>query len=270
MENVDVRNTLVIMRGAGDLATGVASRLHNSGFPIIMLDIPEPTVIRTSVSFAPALFTGISVVEGIEAVRCTAENALKTALEGKIAVVADPDGKLIEALKPQIVVDAILAKRNLGTTKGMAPFVVALGPGFTAGVDCHAVIETKRGHRLGAIIYEGSAIPNTGIPGVIGGYGKERVMHSPCSGVFRSVSQIGDLVEVGQIIAYVGETPVITEIGGKVRGMLTSGLKVPERFKVADVDPRGKDTDHTTISDKARAIGGGVLEAILHHLYVED
>lgn len=269
MSTVDIRKTLVIMRGAGDLATGVASRLHHAGFPIIMLDIPQPTVIRTTVSFAPALFTDSCTVEGIEAIKCDFENAYETALSGKIAVVADPEGKLISVLKPRILIDAILAKRNLGTSIDMAPCVIALGPGFTAGKDCHAVIETKRGHRLGSIIYSGSAIPNTGIPGIIGGYGKERVMHSPTSGVFHAVSKIGDLVEAGQTIAYVDETPVITTIAGKVRGMLTSGLVVPEHFKVADVDPRGAETDHTTISDKARAIGGGVLEAVMHSLVFE-
>lgn len=317
---IDVKNTLVIIRGAGDLASGVALRLHNSGFPIIMLDIAEPTVIRRTVSFAEAVYEGRVKIEDAEAMLCETQDAsevLKLAKSGKIAVCVDPEGRLIEELRPEIVIDGILVKKNLGTSVKMAPFVVALGPGFiarrretfvsegaenpvSAGADADkgisesvfldksvnaaslsanagdssnanglyvdAVIETQRGHRLGTIIYEGEAAKNTGIPGLIGGYGKERVMHSPCAGVFRGVSVIGDLVSAGDTVAYVDETPVKTEISGKVRGMLRTGLRVPAGFKVADVDPRGASTDHTTVSDKARSIGGGVLEAVMHFL----
>ena len=279
---VDVGNTLIIIRGAGDLATGVAIRLHNSGFPIVMLETSQPTVIRRTVSFAEAVYEGSAVVEGVRAVLCDAGSAARTAESGSIAVVIDPEGGLIGELRPEIVVDAILAKKNLGTNQRMAPFVIALGPGFTArrrntdsesGADLSgkmsfvdAVVETKRGHRLGLIITEGSAEPNTGIPGIIGGYGSQRVLHSPCAGVFRAVHTIGDIVSKGDALAFVDNSPVITEIGGKVRGMLRSGLFVPEGFKVADVDPRGADTDHTTVSDKARAVAGGVLEAVMHYL----
>ncbi len=267
---VDIKGTLIIIRGAGDLATGTAVRLHNAGFPIIMLEVAKPTVIRRTVAFAQAMLSGSTVVDGISAERCTFQNALDKALSGTVAVVEDPKGDLIAKLRPEIVIDAILAKRNLGTTRDMAPFTVALGPGFEAGKDVDAVVETKRGHSLGRVIYQGFAIPNTGIPGIIGGYGKERVMHSPSAGVFRSVCEIGDLVEKGQIVAYVdskdGAVPVRTEIAGKIRGMLSSGLEIPEGFKVADVDPRGESADHTTCSDKALAIGGGVLETVMHHL----
>ena len=258
---------LIIIRGAGDLATGTAIKLHNAGFPLIMLDIEKPTVIRRTVSFAQALFDGKAVVEGVCAVCCSFENALENARKGLVAVVADPEGKTIEKLRPDVVVDAIIAKKNLGTNKSMAPFTVALGPGFVAGKDVDAVIETKRGHTLGKIITEGSAIANTGIPGIIGGYGKERVMHSPCEGVFRGCRTIGDIVQAGDIIGYVGDTPVKTEIAGKLRGLLSDGLYVPEHFKLADVDPRGEQTDHTTCSDKARTIAGGVLEAVMNHFY---
>lgn len=266
----DIRKTLVIIRGAGDLATGTAVRLHNSGFPVIMLDIGKPTVIRRTVAFAQALLTGQTEVEGIRARKCTGEDALRTALSGTVAVVEDPEGKLISELRPEVVVDAIIAKRNLGTCRDMAPLTIALGPGFKASDDVDAVIETKRGHTLGRIIYNGSAIPNTGIPGIIEGYGMERVMHSPCGGTFHAVCEIGDIVAAGQTVAYVdgpnGQIPVKTLISGKIRGMLFSGLEVTEGFKVADVDPRGEKTDHTTCSDKAMAIAGGVLEAVLHHL----
>lgn len=261
-----IKNTLIIIRGAGDLATGSAIRLRKSGFPVIMLEIEKPTVIRTTVSFATAVFNGQQTVEGVTAVRCSKEDAIKTAFDGNVPVVVDPECECIKMFEPEVVIDAILAKRNCGTTKDMAPFVLALGPGFTAPLDCHAVVETQRGHTLGMVIYNGSAIENTGIPGIIGGVGKERVLHAPCSGIFKSVSKIGDIVSAGSTIAYVDNTPVVTEIGGKVRGMLTDGLCVPTGFKVADVDPRGAETDHTTCSDKARAISGGVLEAVLHYL----
>lgn len=262
----EIKKNLVMIRGAGDLATGVAIRLFRCGFPVIMLDIGKPTVIRTTVAFASAMFTGSAEIEGVQALLCTPDNALSVALGGKIAVVVDPEGSLIGLLKPSVVVDAIIAKRNLGTRIDMAPFVVALGPGFEAPVDVDAVIETKRGHTLGRVIYRGRAIANTGIPGIVGGFGMERVMHSPCAGVFRAVKKIGDIVEAGTVIAYVDDREVVTSIGGKVRGMLTSGLAVPEHFKVADVDPRGLDADHTTCSDKALSIAGGVLEAVMGFL----
>lgn len=255
---------LIIIRGAGDLATGTAVRLHNAGFPLIMLDIEKPTVIRRTVSFAQAMFSGQAEVEGVKAVLCSPDNALETAKKGIVAVVADPEGRLIEKLRPDVVVDAIIAKKNLGTNRSMAPFTIALGPGFTAGKDVDVVIETMRGHTLGKIITEGSAIANTGVPGIIGGYGKERVIHSPCSGVFCAVRQIGDIVGEGETIGYVDETPVKTVISGKLRGVLSDNLHVPAGFKLADVDPRGEKTDHTTVSDKARAIAGGVLEAVMH------
>lgn len=269
------RRRLVVVRGAGDLATAVGIRLHNAGFDVVHLEVEKPTVIRRTVSFANAMFEGTSQVEGVVARRCDAADVLRVLDEGEVPVVADPDCKVIETLSPVAVVDAIIAKRNLGTNKGMAPFTVALGPGFEAPKDVDAVIETQRGHRLGVVIKDGSAAPNTGVPGVIGGYGKERVMHSPACGVFRPVSEIGDIVEAGQTIAYVvsveaenasTSVPVVTPIAGKVRGMLHGGLEVPVGFKVADVDPRGASTDHLTCSDKARAISGSVLEVIMEFL----
>ena len=166
-----------------------------------------------------------------------------------------------------MVVDAIIAKKNLGTRVGMAPFVVALGPGFTAGVDADVVIETMRGHKLGRLIYEGRAMENTGTPGLIGGKGKERVIHSSRAGVFKGNREIGDIVEEGDIVAYVDDEPQFTTISGRLRGLLHDGLYVQEHFKIADVDPRGEETDHTTVSDKARALGGAVLEAIDNALY---
>jgi len=256
-----------MIRGAGDLATGCAIRLHNAGFPVVMLEIERPTVIRRTVSFASSIFLGEMEVEGVRAVRCTTENALSTAQKGIIAVVADPECYLVSILKPTVLIDAIIAKKNLGTHRGQAPFTIALGPGFTAGEDVDVVIETKRGHNLGRIIQSGQASANTGIPGIVGGYGRERVIHSPCAGVFTGCRQIGDIVREGDVVGHVDKVPVKTLISGKLRGLLADGLEVPQHFKLADVDPRGEQTDHTTCSDKARAIAGGVLEAVMHFLY---
>lgn len=262
----EIRKTPVVFRGAGDLATASAIKLHNAGFPVIMLEVEKPTVIRTTVSFASCMFTGSCAVEGVRAQKCSPDNTLQTAMTGVVAVTADPGGNLIEVIKPQIVIDAILAKKNLGTNRNTAPFTIALGPGFSAPEDVNVVIETMRGHSLGTLIRNGKAIANTGIPGIIGGYGIERVLHSPKAGIFKPVRSIGDIVVAGDILAYVDDEPVKTIIGGKIRGMLTGGLSVPGHFKVADVDPRGEAADHTTCSDKARSIAGGVLEAVMHYL----
>ena len=266
------KNRLVVIRGAGDLATAVGIRLHKAGFSVVHLEVEKPTVIRSTVSFAQAIFDKTTTVEGVTARYCDKTEVLHVLDEGEVPVIADSNCSILELLSPIALVDAIIAKKNLGTNRGMAPLTIALGPGFEAGKDVDAVIETQRGHRLGVIIKNGCAAPNTGIPGIVGGYGKERVMHSPSKGVFKPVAAIGDIVEANQIIAYVedfsgeNKVPVITTIAGKVRGMLHEGLVVPEGFKVADVDPRGESTDHLTCSDKARAISGSVLEAIMSFL----
>ena len=263
---------LVMIRGAGDLASGTAVRLHNAGFPVVMLEVEKPTVIRRTVSFADALLSeeGTAETEGVKAEKGLLSeplNVLSTARRGTVAVVADSQGKLTEILKPSVLIDAIIAKKNLGTRIDMAPFTIALGPGFVAGKDVHVVIETQRGHNLGRIITEGSAAVNTGVPGLVNGYGKERVIHSSNAGVFKGCRNIGDLVEKGEIIGYVDSVPVRTKIAGKLRGLLADGIPVTEHFKLADVDPRGKDADHTTCSDKAMAVAGGVLEAVMNRFY---
>jgi xanthine dehydrogenase accessory factor len=255
----------IIVRGAGDLATSVILMLHNAGHRVIALDIEKPTVIRRTVAFGEAMYEGTIEVEGVKGVLTAKEDLEKiTALldEGIVPLVVDPDATLIQKLHPYIVVDAILAKVNIGTKKDDAPLVLALGPGFTAGIDCDAVIETMRGHDLGRVLTEGQTQPNTGTPGVIGGYGKERVIKSPAEGIFSSNHKIGDLVEKGDIIAGVDGVPVQTVISGKLRGLLHSGLPVTVGFKVADVDPRGASVDHLHCSDKGRTIGGGVLQAV--------
>ena len=259
-------NNLIIIRGAGDLATAVAIRLHNSGFRVVCLEVAKPTVIRRTVSFAQAVFEGQACVEGVHARLVSIDDIDKTFSEDVVPVLIDPAGDAIRILHPAVLIDAIIAKRNLGTSRDMAPFTVALGPGFVAGVDVDCVVETARGHNLARLIYSGSAAPNTGIPGNIEGFTSERVIHSPCSGTFRSVKNIGDIVAKGDVIAEVGGMPVRATIDGMIRGLLHDGLDVPEHFKIADIDPRGSRADYLTCSDKARALGGAVLEAVMNYL----
>lgn len=266
-EELLMKKGLVIVRGGGDLATGTVHRLWSAGFPVLVLETYNPAAIRRQVSVCEAVYVGEVVVEGMRAVRirdCT--EAAKIIERGDVPVLTDSEGKSIEELKPQVVVDAILAKTNLGTRKDMAPLTVALGPGFEAGVDVDYVVETKRGHDLGRIIRQGSAFPNTGIPGNIGGYAAERVIHSERAGVFRNIRRIGDIVEAGEEIARIecGDGKaygVLAPITGIIRGLLRDGYIVPKGFKVADIDPRKEELKNCfTISDKARCIAGSVLE----------
>ena len=259
-------NNLIIIRGAGDLATAIAIRLHNSGFRVVCLEVAKPTVIRRTVSFAQAVFEGQACVEGVHARLVSIDDVDKVFSEDFVPVLIDPSGDAIRILHPAVLIDAIIAKRNLGTTRNMAPFTVALGPGFVAGEDVDCVVETARGHNLARLIYSGSAAPNTGIPGNIEGFTSERVIHSPCSGTFRSVKKIGDIVAKGDVIADVNGMPVFATIDGMIRGLLHDGLDVPEHFKIADIDPRGSRADYLTCSDKARALGGAVLEAVMNYL----
>lgn len=256
---------LVLIRGAGDLASGIALRLHHAHYQIVMTDLPKPTAIRRTVCFSQALLFGTATVEDVTARRAeNAKEALAIVAKGDIAVLADPEAKSKNALLPDALVDAILAKRNLGTAITDAPLVIGVGPGFTAGVDCHVCVETMRGHTLGRVIWSGSAVPNTGVPGNIGGYTIERVMHSPCAGEFHALRQIGDTVEAGETVAAVGGEPLCAKITGTLRGILPEGFYVPrEGFKSADVDPRCRLFHCFTASDKALAVGGGVLEAVL-------
>ena len=265
--NSEFRKNLVIVRGAGDLATGTIVRLKKAGYNVLALECDKPTVIRRTISFANVYYDGEMEIEGVKSVLAKdISEALNLIDSGYVPVLVDPDGVAIDTLKPEVVVDAIIAKRNLGTRIDMANLVVALGPGFDAGVDCHYVIETKRGHSLAKIISDGEAAKNSGVPGVIAGFGKERVIHSPAAGIFKGVRDIGDIVQKDEVIAYVDDTPVYATIAGCIRGLLHDGLTVPEGFKIADVDPREKDAEWWTISDKARAIGGSVLEVIDAHM----
>lgn len=261
------KHVLVVVKGGGDLATGVAHRLHRVGMKIIITELAQPTVIRRAVAFASAVFEGEVTVEGVVARRVEdAAQALALLPERIVPVLVDPQASAVRELRPSVVVDAIIAKRNTGTRIADAPVVVALGPGFTAGLDAHAVIETNRGHNLGRVILEGQAVPDTGIPGPVMGYASERVVRAPGEGVFRGVKAIGDRVEAGDVVARAGDQPVLAPISGVLRGLLADGLAVKEGMKVGDVDPRGVREHCFTISDKARALGGSVLEAILYLL----
>jgi xanthine dehydrogenase accessory factor len=254
---------LVVVRGAGDLATGVICRLHRAGYRVLALEIAQPTTIRRTVAFSEAVYDGSCTVADVPCELAESDRQAKSIMdENKVALMVDPDGDAIASMHPAVVVDAIMAKKNLGTRKDMAPFVVALGPGFTAGKDCHAVIETQRGHYLGQIIWEGSATENTGIPGIINGYGRERVIHSPAAGVFSSELSIGTQVNKGDVIAHVDAVEVKATLDGVLRGLLKSGLTVPEGFKIADIDPRGNPEHCQSVSDKGWALGGSVLEVV--------
>lgn len=278
------KKDLIVVRGAGDLATGTIHRLKKAGFCLLVLEAEHPAAIRRQVALSEAVYAGSARVEDVEAVRMDVELAekknRKELLEPEmeriwkkdgVPVLVDPAGLSIAALRPAVVVDAILAKKNLGTTKEMAPLVIALGPGFTAGEDVDVVIETKRGHNLGRVIRSGSAVPNTGIPGIIGGYGKERVMHAQAEGILRNAASIGDIVEARAVIAEIetenGTVPVEASFSGLLRGLIRDGYPVTKGFKIADIDPRKEELQNCfTISDKARCIAGSVLEVICGEL----
>ena len=255
---------LALIRGAGDLASGVALRLHRAHIFVVMTDIEKPTAIRRTVAFSEAIVRGETTVEGVTARRVdTPQQALALLKDNIIPVLVDPEGICISALRPDAVVDAILAKRNLGTRITDAPAVIALGPGFTAGVDCHAVVETMRGHTLGRVYYQGSALPNTGIPGLIGGFSGERVLRAPADGTFRALRSIGDQVKEGDVAGTVNGVPMLCTLTGVLRGILADGTEVHAGMKAGDIDPRCKVEHCYTTSDKALSVGGGVLEALL-------
>ena len=253
----------ILVKGAGDLATGIASRLYGAGHQILMTEIDTPLTVRRTVAFSRAVYEKSAKVEEMEAFRAESKEEAEHIIgQGDIAVMVDPDARCREWYEPDVIVDAILAKKNLGTKITDAPFVIGVGPGFTAGEDCHCVIETKRGHTLGNIIWRGSAIPNTGVPGNVGGYTTERLIRASADGVIEPKVQIGDSVEKGQVVAVTGGQPVCAQMPGVVRGMLQEGVFVREGLKIGDIDARADVSHCYTISDKARATGGGALEAV--------
>lgn len=265
------KSQVILVRGGGDLASGVIHRLYRCGYRVLVLESERPSAIRRMVSFCEAVYDGEAFVEGVLSRRVENLSQCEKVWDMKeIPVLVDPEGKAIQELLKEgrtgALVDAILAKKNLGTRRDMAPFTIGLGPGFCAGDDVDVVIETMRGHDLGRIIEEGWAIPNTGVPGLVGGAGSKRVIHSPAEGKIKNQASIADLVTEGQVIAYVGETPVKASLTGVLRGIIRDGYPVFSGMKIADIDPRKEEKENCySISDKARCIAGGVLEALLSH-----
>ena len=263
-----MRKIRILVRGAGDLGSGTIHRLHRAGFPVFVLETEHPSAIRRQAAFSEAIYCGKKEIEGVTAVLVKDLSQAEAVLEqGQIPVLADPAGSCISRLRPDVLVDATLSKKNTGITMDMAPLTIGLGPGFEAGRDVHCVIETMRGHDLGRILMCGKALPDTGVPGVIGGYGKERVIRASADGIFHAVKQIGDEVRKNERIAWIesesGSVDVRAEIGGILRGILPDGYPVYSGLKSADVDPRaGEKKNCFTISDKARCIAGSVLEVV--------
>lgn len=265
-------NNTIVVRGAGDLATAVIIKLHRCGYKVLALEAEEPLAIRRQVALSEAVYEGQWSVEGVTCKLCKDKNEIKDVFnEGNVALMVDTKGLIIYEIKPTVVVDAILAKVNIGTNKNMAKLTIGLGPGFTAGEDVDVVIETMRGHNLGRVILSGKAIENTGIPGVINGVGKERVVYSPCAGTIKNVNDIGDIVKKDDVITYVidevgNHHEVRASIDGLLRGIIRDGSYVKSSLKIFDIDPRIDEINNSyTISDKGRCIAGGVLEAILSH-----
>ncbi len=255
---------LIVVRGGGDLASGVIYRLYRAGFPVIVTELETPILVRRTVSYGEAVYSGAITVEGITARLAADDDDVRRLLAiGDVPVIVDPNGELISRLRPAVVVDARMVKKNLGTTLADAPLVVALGPGFVAGVDCHAVIETNRGHNLGRVIHQGPTEPDTGTPGKIEGHTHTRVLRAPASGHVRAHAAIGDTIEARQMIAEIGEQTIIAPFTGVLRGLIHERVKVEPGMKIGDLDPRAQRDNCYTISDKSLAVGGGVLEAVL-------
>ena len=261
----NLRELTIVIKGAGEMASAVAWRLYMANFKkILMLETAHPLAVRRRVSFCEALHDGSQTVEGVQAIGVGAIGEIHAAWgQGRIAVAADPKWLLLQQVRPKVVVDAILAKKNLGTRMTDAELVIGLGPGFTAGQDVHMIIETNRGHNLGRILTNGSAQANTGVPGAIAGYARERVLRSPATGHFQTTRSIGDLVKAEEAVGTVAGQKVTARIDGALRGLMRSETKVTCGLKIGDVDPRGQKEFCDTISEKARAIGGSVLEAVL-------
>lgn len=265
MEHHSIRELSIGIKGAGEMASAIAWRLHMANIrKIFMMEIPRPLAVRRGVCFCEAIHEGCKTVEGVEALRADRVDDIGQIWDkGKIAVLVDPEWISRKKLRPDVILDAIVAKKNLGTTRMDAGLVIGLGPGFVAGSDVHVVIETNRGHNLGRIITSGSAEADTGVPGDIGGYTEERVLRAPDGGVFLTGKAIGDSVKRGEVVGEVAGREIRTRIDGVIRGLIRSDIKVAQGMKLGDIDPRGDRRYCYTISDKARAIAGSALEAVL-------
>lgn len=255
----------VLIRGGGEMASGIAHRLHQCHMDVLITEIEHPTAVRRAVAFAEAVYQGYQTVEGVKAVSVSNAEEARAQWAGRnIPLLVDSDAWIREKIMPAVVVDAIMAKKNTGTTISDAPLVIGVGPGFVAGVNVHAVVESNRGYHLGRVVWNGEAETDTGIPASVAGFTNARVFRVPCAGRFTALRNIGDSVNAGDTIAEVKEVPIKAGIHGLVRGMLKDGIEVPQGIKAGDIDPRGEREYCYAISDKARAIAGGVLEAILH------
>jgi xanthine dehydrogenase accessory factor len=258
---------LVGVKGAGDLASGTIHRLHRAGFAVVATELPQPLALRRTVAFAEAIYSDTIEIEGLTGARAETLDEARTILaQGRVPVLVDPDGALLRALHPSALIDAMLAKHPTGIRLADAQVVLALGPGFEAGVDAHAVIETNRGHHLGRVYLNGCAEANTGVPGDIAGFTSERLLRAPADGPLLARHAIADVVQAGEVIATVGGAPMLAQIGGVLRGLVHDGLVVRQGMKVGDIDPRARREHCFSISDKSRAIAGGALEALLYLL----
>jgi xanthine dehydrogenase accessory factor len=260
-----LESILVVVRGAGEMATGVAYRLAKSGFRVVLTDIAQPLAVRRAVSFSEAVWDGRKTVEGLTArlIENVAQ-AWETWAAGELPLLVDPKTKCVDELKPQVVVDALLAKCNTGLSRDMAPFTRGLGPGFLAPQQVHLAIETMRGHDLGRLIYRGTPLANTSNPGAMAGFTHQRVLRAPADGEFTTDYELGDRVEKGECVAKVGGRAVVAQVSGILRGLIRPGIRAGQGLKVGDIDPRGRIEYLHTISDKARALGGSVLEGIMY------
>jgi xanthine dehydrogenase accessory factor len=260
-------NAVVVVKGAGDLASGTILRLHRAGFRLVATEIDQPTTVRRTVAFSEAIYCGEVEIEGVRARKVKDQSEIERAWsEDVVPVLVDPAAEIVPQLRPAVVVDAIIAKHNLGTRISDAPVVIGLGPGFEAGVDVHAVVETNRGHHLGRVLWQGSAEPDTGVPGEIAGQGAQRLLRAPSPGRLRGERAIGERVEAGEVVCWIDEIPVRAGTTGVLRGMLHDGLSVSPGMKIGDIDPRAAREHCLTVSDKSLAIAGGVLEAMLYLL----
>ena len=254
----------VLVRGAGEMASGVAHRLARAGFAVLLTEAAAPLAVRRAVSFCEAVHQGSQEVEGLTA-RLIQEPAQALELwgAGELPVLVDPELTCLAQIQPAVIVDALLAKRNTGLARGMAPLTIGLGPGFVAPEEVDLAIETNRGHHLGRLIYEGAPQANTGVPGDMAGYTHQRILRAPATGEFRPVVELGQEVAAGQLVARVGQIELRSQLHGLLRGLIRPGTPVSAGLKVGDVDPRCQPEYLGTISEKARAIGGAVLEGIM-------
>jgi xanthine dehydrogenase accessory factor len=255
----------VLIRGGGEMASGIAHRLHQCHLRVLITEVAEPAAVRRTVAFAEAVYRGCQTVENVTAVRvASAAEAVSEWQRGAIPVFVDPEARIRQQIQPAVIVDAMMLKRGSDTKLSDAALVIGIGPGFTVGENAHAVVESNRGYHLGRVIWQGSAEPDTGVPAPVAGHTDARVLRAPRSGRFHALRAIGDRVRVGEIVAEVDGVPVQSAIAGVVRGMLHDGVQIGAGAKVGDVDPRWEREYCDQISDKARAIGGGVVEAIFH------